>query len=216
MGRNETSILTDHDAWNKYPQHRWFFNKLWVNEQVGNKCGPAGIFVPHDNYYCVRPIYNLHGMGLGASKQYITTDNQTTVPPGYFWTEWLEGDHVSVDYYRVEHQWFQSHTFQGFRHEGQPFYRFHRWERIDKQFRIPRILERTTWDLKYANVEFIGNKPIEIHLRTNPDPVDYDVFIPVWMSDININMVEYVQQGFEFVDNKEDVGDDQRLGFFCK
>ncbi len=215
MGQS-SCLTSDHDAWHVYPQHRLFFNKLWVNQQVGNICGPAGIYVPAEGYYCVRPTYNLMGMGRGASKQYLKMYDETTVPPGYFWCQWLEGDHVSVDYYRVEHQWVQSHTFQGFRDVDGPFYRFHRWERIDKQFKIPHILERTSWDLKHANVEFIGNKPIEIHLRTNPDPVDYDVYIPVWHSDGPVDTVEMAERGWKFISSVEIIEDDKRYGFLVK
>ena len=58
--------MTDEDQYKKYPRHRNFFNKLWLAEQLGYVCGPAGVDVPKPGVYVVRPIMNLDGMGAGA------------------------------------------------------------------------------------------------------------------------------------------------------
>ena len=59
-------MTEDCDVYVKYPKHRKWFNKLWLSEMLGYKCGPGGTDIPEDGVYVVRPIYNLGGMGAGA------------------------------------------------------------------------------------------------------------------------------------------------------
>lgn len=114
---------TDAEAWSLYPHHRQFFNKLWLAEYLGHKCGPAG-YAPTEmeipDNVIVRPIYNLSGMGVGArplnlivecSSRYTNRPNldggstwdpptKTEVleglPAGTFWCEKFEGDQLST------------------------------------------------------------------------------------------------------------------------
>ena len=90
--------MYDEDAWLKYPHHHNWFNKLYVAEQMGYYCGPCGFAPSRSDYYIVRPIYNLGGMGVGTSIQYIEADDYTMVPPGYFWCEILLGKQYSATY----------------------------------------------------------------------------------------------------------------------
>ena len=41
----------------------------------------------------IRPIYNLAGMGLFTTITTLQKDDVTSVPPGYFWCEYLQGKH---------------------------------------------------------------------------------------------------------------------------
>ena len=59
--------MEDCDAYQKYKHHRQWFNKLWVSHKFNHVCGPAGTEIPKDGVYVIRPIYNLGGMGAGAS-----------------------------------------------------------------------------------------------------------------------------------------------------
>ena len=67
--------MEDCDAYVKYPNHRKWFNKLWLSEMLGYKCGPAGTDIPEDGTYVVRPIYNLGGMGAGAKVVELKKDD---------------------------------------------------------------------------------------------------------------------------------------------
>ena len=64
-------LVNDVDAWSKYPRYTSWYNKLWLSERLGYKCGPAGVPVPVKGTYIVRPIYNLLGMGLGAKYMFL-------------------------------------------------------------------------------------------------------------------------------------------------
>ena len=67
--------MEDCDSYVKYPKHRKWFNKLWLAEMLGYKCGPAGTDIPEDGVYVVRPIYNLGGMGAGAKVVELKKDD---------------------------------------------------------------------------------------------------------------------------------------------
>ena len=58
--------------------------------------------ISESGYYCIRSIYNLYGMGLGASKVWLDTDDNSEVMnrqhPGSFYCEWFDGPHYSIDY----------------------------------------------------------------------------------------------------------------------
>ena len=60
------------------------------------------LYLVSPGYYCIRPIYNLYGMGLGASKVWLDTDDNSEVMnrqhPGSFYCEWFDGPHYSIDY----------------------------------------------------------------------------------------------------------------------
>jgi len=51
--------LDDSEAYKKYPHHHKWFNKLWLSEKLGYKCGPGGVNVSRNDEYIVRPIMNL-------------------------------------------------------------------------------------------------------------------------------------------------------------
>jgi hypothetical protein len=52
---------------------------------------------------------------------------------------------------------------------------------------------------EYINIEFIGGKVIEVHLRHNPDfSYGNDVMIPVW-EDQEVN----IPSGFRFIEGRD-------------
>jgi hypothetical protein len=100
------------------------------------------------------------------------------VPDGYFWMEFLHGDHVSVDYRYGR----QVLAVQGFREDPDRLDRFSRWERIDREYLFPYMLHGLHHISTWINVEMIGNHIIEVHLRPNDDFANHDarVIYPVW------------------------------------
>ena len=167
----------DEDIWPTGPwQDLWLFDKLILARRLGYECGPAGVRVPKPDWYIVRPVTNLLGMGRGAEVLWIeaSTDH---LPPGYFWSERFVGRHISVDY----HYGSQVLAVEGFRREGDPLWKFSRWERVEDIYELP--LEELR-GYEYSNVEFIGSRVIEVHLRGNPDfQYDNSWAIPVWASE---------------------------------
>ena len=55
----------DGDAWARYPQHKWIYNKLSIAESRDMACGPHGLDPPSFPVFS-KPIYNMRGMGAGT------------------------------------------------------------------------------------------------------------------------------------------------------
>lgn len=191
-------------AWKQYPQHHQWFNKLYFSEQMGYNCGPNGLAPEESNWYCVRPVMNLAGMGVGARKQWINAGDNRSVEPGYFWCEWFEGDHISVTY-RWRSGWVPISAYEGF-HDGENLSRFAYWMRTD-----PLHLRGFVQfhDVELLNVEFIGGRPIEVHFRDTPDP-DGNLIMPIWADmEVPDDMIEHFDDANGFLELP-------RLGFVVK
>jgi hypothetical protein len=174
--------INDSDIWSQCPvEYLWIYDKLIVARKQGILAAPAGIPVPHPATYIVRPITNIRMMSRGASKQWLTSQDSNSVPDGYFWTECLEGRHISVDF----HYGVQELTVEGFRDDPNRLDRFSRWQRIDESYKFPLILGELWRMTPWINVEYIGDKIIEVHLRWNDDFSNHssDVIHPVWCDD---------------------------------
>jgi len=194
------------------PKYRLFANKLWFAEQMGYKCGPRGVPVPEPGQYIVRPIYNLEGMGLGASIEYLQKD--CNIPLGYFWCEVFEGYHFTADWVKKQDgEWVQCSTFKGLRNT-ENLYKFERWQRIKIELPLPHICDNIDTDV--INVEYIGIKPIEVHIRQNPNPVQYDDLHVMWHSTPHKVWSDMQESGYTFIPAYHPVNNDARLGFFVK
>lgn len=193
-------IEEDYEAWALYgkTEHRWLFNKLEVALRQGLHAGPAGSVPENKGTYIHRPIYNLYGMGVGAQKFFYHGEedfdamiNYGLVPPGSFWCEWLTGDHISIDYRPTQWgRWEVASVWKGVQDLSDSLTRFEHWERVDPKvapkpsdfwFKIEAFLDPRVFGI---NIEMIGDKVVEVHLRLGNDPFD-DLpigsrIIPVW------------------------------------
>ena len=215
--------MEDIDAYAKYPRHRKWFNKLWLSEHFKYKCGPAGVPIPESGTYVVRPIYNLGGMGAGATVQKLEEGDYTSVPPGYFWCEYFEGQHFSANYKWQEDtttggEWRTMDCWKG---TNMPINlsKFIEWKRSDVAPLLSYKFKPLGLDgVTEMNIEYIDDKPIEVHLRLSPDP-DYDHIIPVWASDFGKKKEHMELHGFKFIeayDNANGYIEDPRIGFLVK
>ena len=153
----------------------WVLDKLLLSKALGYKCGPTGIDVPEPGNYIVRPCVNALGLGLGAQKVWLEKETMH-LPYGYFWCEWFEGRHFSVDY-KFGNQKF---CVEGFKSED-TFTRWDKWVKINHTILLPEIIGNHFINEENLNVEYIGDKVIEVHLRSNQDFTDeITEFIPVW------------------------------------
>ena len=220
-------IKYDEDAWVAYPAHRNYFNKLWLSQQLGYLCGPAGIAPPKKDTYIVRPVYNLYGMGLKATELELGPDDWNALEPGMFWCEKFEGIHRSIDYGwkdDIISNWSheQKSCFIGEKSKSNSFV-FKKWYRdTNFQYYIPSCLyDIFDMDVSYRidrwNIELIGNKIIEVHLRGSPDP-NYDEIIPSFEG-IDIELPEHRIKKYKFIKDVEDCGGrlhPKRLGFYVR
>jgi len=217
------SVIYDSDAWNKYPQHRWLFNKLELSLKLGYNAGPAGVSVPSDGDYIVRPIMNLSGMGVGARRVQLERGDSNTVKPGEFWCEYFHGPNVSIDY-----EWQQMDDFrilrpvfaaQGYRTSSE-LYRFNAWKRIEPpHWQLPSWISKLD-DVPRINIEFIHDQIIEIHLRPGVDfPDGATHIIPIWSDMNDADCEQFVRRGYKLQLNHDDADghlDVYRLGFFYR
>jgi hypothetical protein len=194
-----TVIDEDFQAWEVYkdnPELRWLFNKMEVAIRQGLHAGPAATAPSRSGTYLYRPIYNLYGMGIGATKfeynesMYSLMINNGVVPPGYFWCEWIEGEHLSIDYEKIDDEWHTRSVWVGGHGSKDNLTRFDSWQRLHEDY-APKAeeLKLKPYFLGYKNInkfniEMIDDYIIEIHLRWGNDPFD-DLpvgteIIPVW------------------------------------
>lgn len=193
--------LDVNEEWNHiHPLDLWVYNKLFLSRVLGYNCGPTGVAVPKPDFYIVRPSFNLLGMGRFARKEWIE-GNTEHLHPAEFWCEIFEGDHLSVDFYQKKAEL----VVLGTRNSSDPYYKWKKWEKIEKNVKFPEILTSLNGNYEWINCEFIGDKLIEVQFRRNPDfRHNNSVAIPVWDAEKEENM--------QFIED----GDYLRKGFYIK
>lgn len=209
--------MTDGDAYVKFPSLRHFYNKLWLSEQFGYSCGPAGVPPQQSNSYIVRPIMNLSGMGVGSSITRINAGDATKVPPGYFWCELFQGRHLSVTYQLLNDKTYQPiHCYEGFKDAQGTFLE---WKLIQETIDLPEWIQNPLGqcNVLVCNAEFIGSRLIEVHLRDTPDPL-VDSMFPIWHhGDAMIDKLSKL--GYSYLHSYDDADGflkTPRLGFMIK
>ena len=212
-------IDEDYQAWDKYPNYRWVFNKLDIALRLGYQAGPACVPLPPIPHYfkaIVRPIYNLYGMGIGAKVHKFVPEvdndfivNHGCIPPGYFWCEYFEGTHYSIDYKSTTSpagslfRWEPFHAMMG-KNTEKDLTRFNSWTSVEPpKMLLPDFINKIM-DVDHLNIECIDDKIIEIHLRTGND-ILHDTplgtkAIPIWSDEKN-NKKELEKEGYEFKSN---------------
>lgn len=157
------------------PDDLWVMDKLILSRKLGYNCGPVGLDVPTPGYYIVRPCVNMLGLGLGAERVWLEQETMH-LPLGYFWCEWFEGRHLSIDYHWGE----QSLAVEGHK-PTDTFTKWNHWVKVKDKIELPEIIKDFGKQHQWINCEFIGGKLIEVHFRHNEDFEDgIHHFIPVW------------------------------------
>ena len=190
--------LEGNDEWlNIHPSDLWVYNKLFLSRVLGYTCGPVGTTVPKPDFYIVRPSFNLLGMGRFSRKEWIETYTDH-MHPSEFWCEIFEGEHLSVDFREKTPEL----VVRGTRNVDDPYYKWKKWEKIEKNVEFPEILHDLKGEYEYINCEFINGNLIEVHFRQNPDfRYNNSVAIPVWDDEKVENMTfiedkDYLRKGF--------------------
>lgn len=198
------------EEWNQiHSQDLWVYNKLFLSRVLGYNCGPFGTSVPKPDYYIIRPSINLMGMGLFARKRFIFPQDENFfedygMNPAEFWSEIFKGEHLSVDFQNRE----SKLVVLGTRDSEDIYYKWNKWEKIERKVEFPSILKDLKGDYEWINCEFIGDKLIEVHFRRNPDfKYENSIAIPIWEGESKKTYDDY-----KFIESK----DDKRIGFLIK
>lgn len=172
--KNFNILENDIDAFQYYKDFSIVYNKFQIAQDQNLICGIYPI-KPIQYPVVSKPIYNLLGMGTG-SKKITNCEELDCFNNGNFWCEFLNGDHYSWDLI-VRNGIILYHTcFLGVK---KTFGTFEYWKQLELgipknvYFFLNKYLKNFTGNV---NLETIGGKVIEIHLRMGDiDLVDYDV-----------------------------------------
>ncbi len=157
----------DEHAYEFYPQHRWIYNKLLICDTQGITGAPHGVPPPSFPIFS-KPIYNMHGMGVGGRVIHSEAELAANTHAGHMWMALADGEHVSSDVVVIggEAQWWRHSV-------GKPLGEgvFDYWTVLAEE--RPAIEEYCgKWlheNLKgytgAVNLETIGGRIIEVHLR---------------------------------------------------
>ena len=98
----------DEHAYELYPEHRWIYNKLLICDTQGVRGAPHGV-PPHQYPVFSKPIYNMHGMGVGGRIIPDSAALAANLNAGHMWMELMEGEHISSDVVLLggEAQWWR-------------------------------------------------------------------------------------------------------------
>ena len=157
----------DGDAWQWYPEQKWIYNKLMLAESQGFECGPHGIEPPTFPVFS-KPIYNMRGMGAGSRVLRSAKEYKHLQRPGHMWMTMFDGEHVSTDIAVVRGEAMWTRHAVGKPLDGSMF---DYWTVLAES--RPEIETYTAnWLQRHfeqytgmVNIETIGSKIIEIHLR---------------------------------------------------
>jgi hypothetical protein len=157
----------DSDAWVWNPRHRWVYDKLAVALSQRLDAGPHGVAPPAFPVFS-KPIYNLKGMGVGSRVMKSAAAYKSHQKPGHMWMTLLQGEHVSSDVAIVDGQprWWRhakgyaagEGTFDYWHVLAEPNEAIEDW---CGRWCASHLAGYTGM----ANMETIGGRIIEVHLR---------------------------------------------------
>ncbi|HEY7245988.1 MAG TPA: hypothetical protein VH678_19125 [Xanthobacteraceae bacterium] len=164
----DVSIPTeDCDAWLWYPAYRWVYDKIAVAHSQGLDAAPHGV-MPSRFPVFSKPITNLRGMGVASRTLHDASSYVQSLTPGHMWMTLLQGRHVSSDVVivRGEPRWWRHVTGEPSGDGTFDYWTVHAAAE-------PAIEDYCgTWIARHLggytgilNIETIGGRMIEVHLR---------------------------------------------------
>ena len=147
--------------------HRWVYDKIAIARSQGLEAGPHGVMPPRFPVFS-KPIINLKGMGIGSRILQTAADYEASLTAGHMWMALLEGRHVSSDVAVVdgEPRWWRHVT-------GAPSGdgTFDHWtvhaahDPVIEEYCGAWISAHLGRYTGIVNIETIGGRMIEVHLR---------------------------------------------------
>ena len=157
----------DEHAYALYPEQRWIYNKLLVCDSQGIAAAPHGVPPPSFPVFS-KPIYNMHGMGVGGMVVHDEEEHAQHINAGHMWMELMQGEHVSIDAVLVggEAQWWRHTVGQSVGNGVFDYWTVQAEERPELERYCGDWLRRNLRGYSGAvNIETIGGRIIEAHLR---------------------------------------------------
>lgn len=157
----------DSDAWLWYPQHRWVYDKIAVAQSQGLAAAPHGVPPPAYPVFS-KPIINLKGMGIASRMLRNAAEYEQNLTPGHMWMTLLQGPHVSLDVAVVdgEPHWWRHVTGAPGREGTFDYWTVHAArDPALEDYCGAWIRRRLRGHSGIINIETIGGRMIEVHLR---------------------------------------------------
>lgn len=194
---------SDSEAYIEYDKFNSVYNKLEIAKVQNLNCNPLPC-LPNKYPIVSKPIINLYGMGLNSKKINNKREFLKEFPSNNFWCEFLDGEHISWDFI-IRNGKIEYYTcFFG---KKKTFGTFKYWSQINKKEIFPNILLIINkYLINYTgslNMETLGDKVIEVHLRMGDIKLgDPDV--------IRLALLNYLDDDIKFnkqleIVNKKDI-----------
>ena len=153
---------TDAEAIGRYPQHAWLYDKLELCNLLGYKAYDLNVEEPESFPMFGKLRTNVLGMGISARRLESMVDvhyhDMIAMPI-------MKGKHLTTDFVIWKGKVKDSYTFEGI-YEGNSFKMFRSVSCGDKPTAHQQKVIRELFDFTgIINIEMIGGKIIEVHLR---------------------------------------------------
>lgn len=157
----------DRDSFELYPEFRWVYDKTRICRTQNILCSPYPL-KPESYPVFSKPITNLRGMGIESHLLQNEADYLSYCKEGHFWMEHLTGEHISTDIALLKGRIVWQAHVEGFSAGEGTFDYWHilkeRKPALEDYCRnwLEEHLKNYTG---MVNIESIGGKIIEVHLR---------------------------------------------------
>lgn len=181
--------VSDTEAWRLYGKHRHVYNKLELARSqnlLAHPCTvrPTAVGISPDTRLFVKPSINLHGMSIDARIEHA---GEVQHDEHCFWSEVFEGQQSSTDCLLLDGKvkWLGHTLASKEKNQHRPVY----WElgadlSHSKNEMTEFIETRLPGYTGICNIERIGNRVIEMHLRGSNGFFDLypQSFVASWVS----------------------------------
>ncbi len=189
----------DCDAWLWYPDYRWVYDKIAVAHSQGLEAAPHGV-MPSRFPVFSKPITNLRGMGVASRVLHDASEYVQSLTPGHMWMTLLQGRHVSSDavIVRGEPRWWRHVTGEPSGDGTFDHWTVHAAAEPDiENYCGAWISQHLGAYTGILNIETIGGRMIEVHLRMSDQWPD--LYGAGWV-DAVVRL--YAQGKWEFADQE--------------
>jgi hypothetical protein len=171
----------DADSWLWYPGHRWVYDKIAVALSQDLEAGPHGV-MPSRFPVFSKPITNLKGMGAGSRLLSTADEYEQSLTPGHMWMTLLQGRHVSSDIAVVNGEpcWWRHVTGMPGGEGTFDYWTLHAArDSALEDYCGAWIRGHLSGYTGMINIETIGGRMIEVHLRLSDQWPD--LYGPGWV-----------------------------------